>query len=114
MTNMPLNSGVDNKVCTSHIQDIDKTKYDSKYEIRVNKTPTYQTQSAPALRTLNIPSGMPLPIATYVLLDFMPSTTSICSASMPLMGRTVDSASIPPQYSEYRMTQENSAMSGKV
>lgn len=35
--------GVDNEVQASHWQDIERMKDDSKYEMRANKTPAYQS-----------------------------------------------------------------------
>lgn len=42
---------------------------DLKYEMRANKTPSYKLQSAPALGTSEIPTGMLLLITTYVPRD---------------------------------------------
>lgn len=104
--NVPLIRGIDNEVRATHRQDIEKSKDDSKFEMWVNKPPAYQTQSAPAPDTSEIPKGMPLPIATYVLPDYVPPSTSAGSGSMPPTGGA--------DYAEYRLTQENFAKSVKL
>lgn len=73
------------------------------YEMRVHKPSAYESQSAPA----RVPPGMPLPLTTYVPPDYVPPGTFIGFRLMPPMGETSDTASVPPRYSEYRMTQEN-------
>lgn len=84
-------------------------KDDSKYEPRVKKLPPYQAQSSTTLGTSEIPTGILFPIITYVLPHYMPPSTSKGSASIPPMGGTSKTKFVPPQYSEYRFTQENYA-----
>lgn len=105
--NVPFIRGIDNEVQATHRQDIEKMKDDIKYEIQVNKPLAYQMQSAPAPVTSKIPTGILLPITMYVLPDYMPPSTSIGSASMPLIGGPSNTVSTPSQYFEYRLTQEN-------
>lgn len=64
--------------------------------MQVNKPPSYKTQLAPVPRTFKMSTSMSLPISTYDPKDYVPPSTSIGSASMPPMGGTSDTTSIPP------------------
>ncbi|KAF3650898.1 hypothetical protein FXO37_18256 [Capsicum annuum] len=84
---VPLISGVNNEIQATHKQDIEKMKDVLKLDMRVNRPPAQQTQSVPVPKSVKGPLG---------------------SASM-LMGGTADFAKVFPQYSEYRLNQENFA-----
>lgn len=70
--------------------------------------------SAPAPRTLDISPGIPLPLTTYVRLDYVPPGTFAGSRSMPSVGETLDTMSVAPRYSEFRLTQYNFAKTVKA
>lgn len=98
-----LISGICNEVPALHKQDIEKTKDDLIFDFQINRPPAQQTQSAPVPEPSDFPVSMPLPLTMY-----MPPKTSSGLASMP-MGRTLDSPSVPPQTSEYRLIPDNFA-----
>lgn len=106
---MNLLRRVDNEVQESHQQDTEQIKYDSKFKFRVHKSPAYQLQSSLSSKTSEVPTGMPLPITSYMPLD-----TSAGLISIPLVGKNLDTISDPPQYSEYWVTQENFAKSRRA
>ncbi|KAF3652197.1 hypothetical protein FXO38_16233 [Capsicum annuum] len=102
--NVPIIRGVDNEIWASRKQDIERTQHESKFDMRVHKPPVYETQTVPTPEATDVPSGMSLPLVTYVLHG-----TSAGSRFVPLIGDTLDTTSIPPIYSKYRLTQENFA-----
>lgn len=61
-----------------------------------------------------MPPGMPLPLTTYVPLDYVPLGTFEGPESMPPMGEILDTVSVPPRYLEYKLTQESFAKSMKA
>lgn len=64
---MPIIRDVDNNDKDSKKQDTDKIMDEAKFEMRVNKPPTYGPQSQTTLEAFDIPSGMPLSLATIIL-----------------------------------------------
>lgn len=103
---MPLIFRVDNEIQDIHKKDLEKSKDDSKFKMCVTKPPSYQTQSAPAPNTTDIPTDMPLPITTYVLPEFVPQGTSVGLGSTQFIGGV--------GFAEYRFTQKNFAKSIKT
>lgn len=58
--NVSLISGVDNEVPAIHTQDIERTKDWSRFDLRTNRPPAQQTQSAPVPEPSDFPAGMPM------------------------------------------------------
>lgn len=90
----------------THRKDIEKSKDDSKFEMRVNKPPIYQTQFALTSNTSEIPLGMPFPITAYMPPDYVPPSIFVGSISTPLMGGE--------NYVEFRLTPKNFAISVRL
>lgn len=99
--NVPLTSGIDNEVPASHTQDIERMKDESRFELRTNRSPAQQTQSAPVPELSEFPAGMPMPLTVYA-----PPTTSSGSTSVP-RGGTPDAVPTPPLPLDYRLNSEN-------
>lgn len=112
--NVTILKGVDDKVQAFRILDIEWIKDNSKFKMRVHKPSTYETLSAPIPKTSEMPPGMPLPLTTYAPPRYMPPGTSVGLESMPPVGKTSDTTSIPLRYFEYRLTQENFAKTVKA